>query len=290
MRLADDRRAIAGLVEHGGDRRRVDGERDAVHPHAVGARVLAGDDRRPRRHAHDRLRVGALVPVSGGGERVDDGCAGERATVAAERVEALLIGGDEQDLATHQRSPSEWSSAGASVSIWRRSSSSAPAVRTADHEGHRPRVGLGRVDDDARRIVDVEAEVDDVDRAAVVADHGRREPVLEPTLDRVDDEDLLGHREPGVGRDQPARAVDGRRRDAREPLVQPRRVADELPDIVGRSPDRGSRDGSSRAPRGPYRPSSAHWISCRLSSGHGRRHDVPQHELKLLEQCRGHCR
>ena len=106
VRLADDRRAVAGTVEHGGDRRRVDRKGNTVHPHAVGARVLAGDDGGPRRHAHDRLRVGALVPVAAGGERVGDRCTGNRATVAPERVEALLIGRDEQDLATHQVSPS----------------------------------------------------------------------------------------------------------------------------------------------------------------------------------------
>ena len=49
--------------------------------------------------------MGALVPVAGGGERVGDGRAGDGAAVAAERVEALLIGRDEQDLATHQASP-----------------------------------------------------------------------------------------------------------------------------------------------------------------------------------------
>ena len=38
-----------------------------------------------------------------GGEAVDDRRAGERAAVAAERVVALLVGGDEQDLAAHQR-------------------------------------------------------------------------------------------------------------------------------------------------------------------------------------------
>ena len=35
--LADERGAVAGVVQHRGDRRRVDRQRHAVHPHAVGA-------------------------------------------------------------------------------------------------------------------------------------------------------------------------------------------------------------------------------------------------------------
>ena len=57
VRLADERGAVAVRVQLGRDRRRVDRQRHAVHPHAVGARVLAGEHGRPRRHADDRLRA-----------------------------------------------------------------------------------------------------------------------------------------------------------------------------------------------------------------------------------------
>ena len=66
---------------------------------------------------------------------------------------------------------------------------------------------------------------------------GVRDPVLEAALDVVVHEDLLGHRHAG------AEVIDARvarrpaRGDAGEPLVQPGRVAGELPDVVGRAMD-----------------------------------------------------
>ena len=69
---------------------------------AVGRRVLPGEDGGPRRHAHHRRWGGPLVADALGGQPVDDGGAGQRAAVAAEGFVALLVGGDEEDLAPHQ--------------------------------------------------------------------------------------------------------------------------------------------------------------------------------------------
>ena len=44
--LADEGRAVTGAVQHRGNRRCIDGQRHAVHPHPVGARMLAGQHRR----------------------------------------------------------------------------------------------------------------------------------------------------------------------------------------------------------------------------------------------------
>ena len=123
VRLADQRGAVSVVVQHRSDRGRVDGEGDAVHPHAVRARMLAGDDGRARWHADDGLRMGTLVAVAPCREPVDHRSTCNAAAVAAERVVPLLIAGHQQDLATHQRAPS-----GVSASICRLSSSSAPAV------------------------------------------------------------------------------------------------------------------------------------------------------------------
>ena len=123
VRLADQRRSVAVVVQHRRHAGRIDRQGDAVHPHAVRARMLTGDDRRSRRHAHDGLRMGAFVANTLGGETVDHRSPGDGAAVAAERVVALLIGGDEEDLAAHQCASSR-----SFDSICRASSSSAPAV------------------------------------------------------------------------------------------------------------------------------------------------------------------
>ena len=100
VRLAEQRGAVAGgVVQVLRHRRRVDGERDPVGHHAVGADVLACQHGRPRRHAHRVLVVGPPVVDALGGQAVDDGRAGHRAPVAAEAVVALLVGGDEEDVA-----------------------------------------------------------------------------------------------------------------------------------------------------------------------------------------------
>ena len=100
--LAEEGGAVAGaLVEVGGHARRVDRERHAVGVHAMGAHVLAGDHRRARRHADHVLVVRAAVVEARGRQPVDDRGARDPPAVAAERVVALLVGGDEEDLAAH---------------------------------------------------------------------------------------------------------------------------------------------------------------------------------------------
>ncbi len=132
VRLADDGGAVAGVVQHLGHRRRRLGQRHTVHPHPVGARVLAGQHGGARRHAHHALRMGAAVVDALRRQAVDHRCARQCAAVAAERVVTLLVGGDEQDLAAHQCVPSvPVSFAPVScmpLSIWRLSSSRALAV------------------------------------------------------------------------------------------------------------------------------------------------------------------
>ena len=103
--LADQGGPVAGQPKDLHDRGCVTGQRDAVHEHPVGSRVLAGHDGGARRHAHHGLRVGPLVADSVGGQPVDHGGAGQDAAVAGQRVEALLVGGHEEDLAAHQRAP-----------------------------------------------------------------------------------------------------------------------------------------------------------------------------------------
>src|SRR6185436_15960283 len=102
MRLAEQRRPIAGLVAQvRGDARRVDGQRHAVGVYAVRADVLSREHGRASRHADGVLVVGTLVPDAVTRPAVGDGRAGPSSTVAAERVVALLIGGDEEDLPAH---------------------------------------------------------------------------------------------------------------------------------------------------------------------------------------------
>ena len=164
VRLADQCGSVAVVVQHRRNARRIDGQCDAVHPHAVRAGMLAGDDRRPRRHAHDGLRMGAFVADALRGETVDHRSSGDDAAVATQRVVALLIGGDEQDLAAHQRSPSS-----SSDSICRASSSSAPAVAPPMVNAIARGSAVGRVDDQACLV----AEVDDIDHPAVVGERRR---------------------------------------------------------------------------------------------------------------------
>ena len=101
--------------QHLGDRGGVRRQRHAVHEHAVGARVLAGQDGRAGRHADHRLGVGPVEADAFRGQPVDDGGAGQRAAVAGECVESLLVGGDQEDLAAHQRAPFGASPEGARI-------------------------------------------------------------------------------------------------------------------------------------------------------------------------------
>ena len=104
VRLADEGGAVAGpLREMRGDAGRVGRQRHAVGEHAVRAHVLASQHRRASRHADGVLVVGPPVDDALGRQRVDHRRAGDRAAVAAQGVVALLVGGDEQDLAPHRR-------------------------------------------------------------------------------------------------------------------------------------------------------------------------------------------
>ena len=160
--------------------------------------------------------------MPGGGEPSTTGVRATRAAVAAERVVALLVGGDEQDLAAHQRAPLHRAGAAA-----RRARRPSPPPMTSAIVA---RVGVGRVHDEARVV----AEVDHVDRAAVLAEQRRRDPVLEPAL-----HGSLTRISSGIGMPAPVvitRVVPSTvaRRDAGEPLGQPGRVAHERPHVVGR--------------------------------------------------------
>ena len=104
VRLADEGRVIAGRLEVGGDARRVGRECDAVGDHAVGAGVLPGEHRAPRRHTDGVVVVRALVVDAVTRQGVGDRCAGNRAAVAPERVEALLVGRHEENIASHMSS------------------------------------------------------------------------------------------------------------------------------------------------------------------------------------------
>ena len=102
VRLPDQGGVVAdGVVKVLCDRRRVDGEGHAVGGDTVGAHVLPGDHRGARRRAHRVLVVGTAVDDAVGGQGVHDRCAGDGVAGASEGVVALLVGGDEEDLAAH---------------------------------------------------------------------------------------------------------------------------------------------------------------------------------------------
>ena len=102
VRLPEQRGAVPGLLgEVRSDARRVVGERHAVGDDAVRAHVLPGDHRRARRHAHRVLVVRAPVVDALRRQPVDDRRARDVVAVAAQRVVALLVGRDEEDLTAH---------------------------------------------------------------------------------------------------------------------------------------------------------------------------------------------
>src|SRR5262245_44943419 len=102
VRLADERGAVPRLVgQVAGDAGGVGGQRDAVGHHPVRAGVLAGEHRAACRLAHGVRVVGAPLTDAVAGGPFDDRGAGDGAAVAAEGVVALLVGGDEQDVAAH---------------------------------------------------------------------------------------------------------------------------------------------------------------------------------------------
>ena len=102
MRFAQQRGVVAGLfVEVQGDARRIGRESDTIGDDAVSAHVLAGNHGRARRHADDILIVRAAIVDSAAGEPVGDRSLSDLATVASERIVALLVGGDKKNVASH---------------------------------------------------------------------------------------------------------------------------------------------------------------------------------------------
>ena len=129
MRFADKRGLITGATQVAGNARRIFGQRYAVHPHAVRADMLPGDHRAARRHAHNILWMRAIKCDARSAESIDVWCARDRATVATERVVALLIGSDEQNFAAHNYLPSNISLTFANPTL------AAPAIGSAKTSG-----------------------------------------------------------------------------------------------------------------------------------------------------------
>jgi hypothetical protein len=96
--FADQRRVITGGMKDRRDVRSVVGRRDAVRDDSMSQRVLPREHRRAARHADDVLNVRAFVEQPCTRERIDDGRACHRVAGHSERIEALLIRGDEQDV------------------------------------------------------------------------------------------------------------------------------------------------------------------------------------------------
>ena len=108
MRLAEQRSMVAGLLmQIRGDARRIGRQRNAVGKDAMGAHVLAGNHRRTRRHAHDILIVRTPIVDAVRREPVRDRRLRNLPAVAPERVVALLIGRDKQNVASHRNLPFE---------------------------------------------------------------------------------------------------------------------------------------------------------------------------------------
>src|ERR1700722_1327981 len=106
VRLSYEGRSVpGGLVQVARYRRSVCGQGDAVGDHSVGPYVLAGDHRGACGHAHGVLVVCPVVDDAVCSERIYNRGACDRATGAAERVMALLVRGDEQDLSAHVSQP-----------------------------------------------------------------------------------------------------------------------------------------------------------------------------------------
>ena len=105
MRFAKQRGVIAVLLQPVGDSRCFFRQTHAVHPDAVTAYVLPGNDRRARWHADNVLIVRSAVVDAGARQSIEHRGACHNAAVATQRVVTHLIGGDQQDLATHAQLP-----------------------------------------------------------------------------------------------------------------------------------------------------------------------------------------
>ena len=97
--------------------------------------------------------------------RVDHRGPGQGAAVAAERVVALLVGGDQEDLASHQPPPCRPRARGrpGHQPGWRGGTGGTP-----DDQGQRRRLGIGAVDDQRGAVT----QVVDVDGAQVLLEQG----------------------------------------------------------------------------------------------------------------------
>jgi energy-converting hydrogenase Eha subunit B len=94
MRLAQQSRAVAVILQIGGQIWSVFRQGDAVGGDAVRANILTGQDRRTLGHAN-RVLVARLMKVqSGFRQMIDRGRPGYLAAITAQRVIALLVRGD----------------------------------------------------------------------------------------------------------------------------------------------------------------------------------------------------
>ena len=96
--LADEGRVIPGRGHDVGERRRLEGERDAVVPDAVERRHPAGHQRGPVGHADGRGRVEPLEAGARRRQPVDVRRPHHRIAVATQMVRPVLVGDDEEEI------------------------------------------------------------------------------------------------------------------------------------------------------------------------------------------------
>ena len=128
--LTDQRRPVTrDFTQVGRDARRVVGQRNSVRHNPVGERMLTGEHRGARWHAHDVLHVRAAVVDPGGSQGVERRSTSDLPAVDTERVVALLIAGDEEDVAPATRRSAR--RRGGSVGTAQRSANAAVKERSA---------------------------------------------------------------------------------------------------------------------------------------------------------------
>ncbi len=101
--LPDQRRAVARSRQLFRHAWRVVGQANSVGDDAVGARVLSSEHRRARWHAHDVVHVRTAVVDARPTEPINHRGPRDLSAVGAERVEALLVHRDEQDVVPGRR-------------------------------------------------------------------------------------------------------------------------------------------------------------------------------------------
>ena len=101
MRLADQRRPVAIIGQQLRDVRCVLRQRNAVRRDPMAADRLAGQNSGTRWHADRALIAGLGVIQARGGQGVDIRGPGERAAIATQSIETLLVGGDQKYIARH---------------------------------------------------------------------------------------------------------------------------------------------------------------------------------------------